>query len=170
MTSRVHHALAGLQWEVGALDQALDHMHQALSISQEIGYGPGIAHGLLALSDIQTQRGKWDVARQHLQEAMTWLRLIEDQAGLAQAQTRLRALERGSPEAMDSPMAKGWVKSHVALAEGKAQAQTRLRALERGSPEAMDSPMAKGWVKSHVALAEGKVYCEFESPMAQQRS
>ncbi len=133
MTSRVHHALAGLQWEVGALDQALDQMHQALSISQEIGYGPGIAHGLLALSDIQAQRGKMDAACEHLQEAMTWLRLIEDQAGLAQA-------------------------------------QTRLRALERGSPEAVDSPMVKGWVKSHVALAEGKVYCEFESPMAQQRS
>jgi hypothetical protein len=108
-------------------------MHQALSISQEIGYGPGIAHGLIALSDIQTQRGEWDVAREHLQEAMIWLRLIEDQAGLAQA-------------------------------------QTRLRALERGSPEAMDSSTAKGWVRSHVALAEGKVYCEFESPMAQQRS
>jgi len=88
---------------------------------------------LLALSDIQTQRSEWDVAREHLQEAMTWLRLIEDQAGLAQAQARLRALERGSPQAMD--------------------------------PSA-----TKGWVKSHVALAEGKVYCEFESPMARQRS
>jgi hypothetical protein len=119
MTSRVHHALAGLRREVGALDQALDHMRQALSISQEIGYGPGIAHGLIALSDIQTRRGEWDVAREHLQEAMTWLRLVEDQAGLAQAQTRLRALERGSPKAMDSPPAKGWVRSHVALAEGK---------------------------------------------------
>jgi len=119
MTSRVHHALAGLQWEVGALDQALDHMHQALSISQEIGYGPGIAHGLLALSDIQTRRGEWDVAREYLQEAMTWLRLVEDQAELVQAQTRLRALEGGSPEAMAPSTTKGWVKSHVALAEGK---------------------------------------------------
>ena len=44
---------------------------------------------------------------------------MEDQAGPAQAQTRLRALERGSPEAMGSPPAKGWVRSHVALAEGK---------------------------------------------------
>ncbi len=119
MTSRVHHALAGLHWGVGALDRALDHMHQALSISQEIGYGPGIAHGLLALSDVQAQRGEWDVAREHLQEAMTWLRLIEDQAGLAQAQTRLRALERGSPKVMEPSTAKGWVRSHVALAEGK---------------------------------------------------
>ena len=108
-------------------------MHQALSISQEIGYGPGIAHGLLALSDIQAQRGQVDVARQHLQEAMTWLRLIEDQAGLTQT-------------------------------------QARLLALEKGAPEAMAPSTTKGWVRSHVALAEGKVYCEFESPMARQRS
>ena len=131
MTSRVHHALAGLHWQVGALDHALDHMRQALVISREIGYGPGIAHGLLALSDIQAQLDKADVAGEYLEEALTWLRLTEDQDGLTQA-------------------------------------QARLRALKTGSPEAMDSPVAKGWVRSHVALAEGKVYCEFESPMAQQ--
>jgi hypothetical protein len=94
-------------------------MHQALGISREIGYGPGIAHGLIALSDIQAQRGNVDVARQHLQEAMTWLQLMEDQTGLTQAQARLRALEQGAPEAMDPSTTRGWVKSHVALAEGK---------------------------------------------------
>jgi DNA-binding SARP family transcriptional activator/tetratricopeptide (TPR) repeat protein len=119
MTSRVHHALASLHWEAGAPDQALEHIHQALSISQEIGYGPGIAHGLIALSDIQAQRGDVEVAREHLQEAMTWLRLTEDQAGLAQAQARLGVLEKGTPEELAASTTKGWVKSHVALTEGK---------------------------------------------------
>jgi tetratricopeptide (TPR) repeat protein len=82
MTSRVHHALAGLHWQVGALDQVLDHMHQAVVISREIGHGPGIAHGLLALSDIQTQLDNADIAGEYLQEALTWLPLTEDQDGL----------------------------------------------------------------------------------------
>jgi tetratricopeptide (TPR) repeat protein len=119
MASRVHHALASLHWEAGALDQALEHIQQALAISQEIGYGPGIAHGLIALSDIQARRGDVHAAREHLQEAMTWLRLTEDQAGLSQAQTRLGALEKGGPHELDASTAKSWVKSHVTLTEGK---------------------------------------------------
>jgi tetratricopeptide (TPR) repeat protein len=119
MTSRVHHALASLYCEAGAPDRALEHIHQALGISQEIGYGPGIAHGLITLSDMQARRGHVDIARQHLQEAITWLRLTEDQAGLTQAQTRLDALEKGAPEELDLSTTKGWVKSHVTLTEGK---------------------------------------------------
>jgi tetratricopeptide (TPR) repeat protein len=119
MASRVHHALAGLQWEAGALDQALQHMHQALRISQEIGYGSGIAHGLVTLSYLYAQCDEAATAREYLQEAITWLRLIEDQAGLGEAQTRLRALEEGTSEALDPPARMGWIKDHVALAEGK---------------------------------------------------
>lgn len=119
MISRVHHTLAGLQWEAGALDRALNHMHQALSISQEIGYGAGIAHGLIALSYLYAQCDEAATAREYLQEAITWLRLIEDQAGLFEAQTRLQALKKGALEALNPPLKMGWVKNHVALAEGK---------------------------------------------------
>ena len=116
MTSRVHHTLASLHWEAGKADQALDHIQQALDISQEIGYGPGVAHGLVVLGELQAQRGNRNIAREHFQEALTWLRLTEDQAGLAEAERRLHALETGTL----APSAHiGWIKGHIALAEGK---------------------------------------------------
>jgi len=120
MASRIHHALAGVHWDQGASDQSLDQMERAVEISREIGYAPGIAHGLVTLSDLQAQGGQVDVALQHLAEAITWLNLTEDKPGLAQAQTRLRALEQGTfVETTLFSAQGGWVKSHVALAEGK---------------------------------------------------
>jgi tetratricopeptide (TPR) repeat protein len=121
MASRTHHALAGLHWEAGASAPALEHLGRALDISQEIGYGPGIAHGLLALGHFEARDGRLDAARQHLQEAMTWLRLMEDQARLAQAESMLHGLEQGTPpdRLAELPAALGWIKTHVALAEGK---------------------------------------------------
>jgi tetratricopeptide (TPR) repeat protein len=89
MTSRVHHTLASLQWEV------------------------------IALSDIYIRRGELDLARQRLREATTWLQLIEDEAGLSQAQARLHALERETLEETELSTTIGWVRSHVALTEGK---------------------------------------------------
>jgi hypothetical protein len=94
-------------------------MQQALDISQEIGYGPGVAHGLVALGELQAQRGNLNIAREHFQEAMTWLRLTEDQVGLAEAEIRLHALETGTLTEQDPSTHIGWVKGHVALAEGK---------------------------------------------------
>ena len=120
MASRVHHALAGIHWERGAPDRSLDHMERAVGISREIGYGPGIAHGLVTLSNLQAQGNHLEVARQQLEEAITWLQLTEDRSGLAQAQARLRALEQGTPaETALFADQSGWVKSHVDLAEGK---------------------------------------------------
>jgi predicted ATPase len=119
MLSRVHHTLASLQWDIGMPDQALAHIQQALSISREIGYGPGIAYGLAALGHFHAQRGERHMARQHFEEAITWLQLIEDQVGLAETQAKLDALEKGTPSSSDRPTTMGWVKSHVALAEGK---------------------------------------------------
>ena len=131
MASRVHHALSGAHWESGEIDRALDQMQQAVDTSREIGYGPGIAHGLIALSDLQAQAGRLGVARKHLQEALAWMRLTEDEVGLGQAQDRLRALERETPLRVALvPTEIGWVKSHVALAEGKVYC-------------AFESPMAR---------------------------
>jgi tetratricopeptide (TPR) repeat protein len=120
MASRVHHALAGIHWERGALDQSLNHMERAVDISREIGYGPGIAHGLFTLSNLQAQEGRLELARQYLQEAISWLHLTEDKAGLARAQAQLHALEQGTfVETTLFAAQTGWVKGHVALAEGK---------------------------------------------------
>jgi tetratricopeptide (TPR) repeat protein len=117
MASRVHHALASVHLERGDSGQAFDHMRQAVDISREIGYGPGIAHSLVLLSDLQAQEGRLEAARQHIEEAITWLRLTEDQAGLDQAQVRLRAIEQGMP--VKGMLQFAWIRTHVALAEGK---------------------------------------------------
>lgn len=119
MISRAHHSLASLQWEVGEARQALDHMNQALVISREVGYGPGIAHGLITLSYLQAQENEIDLAKEHLREALTWLRLMEDRVGLAEARNRLQALEEAAPQVMEPPTNLGWFKAHVAVAEGK---------------------------------------------------
>jgi DNA-binding SARP family transcriptional activator/tetratricopeptide (TPR) repeat protein len=119
MLSRVHHTLAGLQWEIGVPDQALAHLQHALGISREIGYGPGIAYGLIALGHFYGQQSERHTARQHFEEAITWLQLTEDQVGLAETQARLDALEQDTLAGIDRPTTVGWVKSHVALAEGK---------------------------------------------------
>jgi tetratricopeptide (TPR) repeat protein len=119
MTSRVHHTLAGLHWDTGSLDQAIEHMQQALEISREIGYGSGIAHGLIALSYLFAQLGEIVPSLEHLREAISWLKLIEDEAGVAEAQAQLQALENGSLEPVALPIKLGWVKDHVVFAEGK---------------------------------------------------
>ena len=119
MLSRVHQTLASLQWEMGVPDQALAHLQHALSTSREIGYGPGIAYGLVALGYIQAQQGERQTARQHFEEAIAWLRLTEDQVGLIETQAMLDVLENGTLADIGQPTTMGWVKSHVALAEGK---------------------------------------------------
>jgi tetratricopeptide (TPR) repeat protein len=120
MASRVHHALASIHWERGESEKSLDHLEQAVDISREIGFGPGIGHGLVTLSDLSAQSGQLDAAQQYLEEAITWLDLTEDKHGLAQAQARLHALEQGTPVKTTQFSAQtGWVKDHIALAEGK---------------------------------------------------
>ncbi|MGB5048113.1 MAG: tetratricopeptide repeat protein, partial [Caldilineaceae bacterium] len=119
MTSRVQHTLAGLYWEMGVLEQAVAYMQQALTISREIGYGSGIAHGLIALSYLGMQQENLALAHQYLTEAITWLKLIEDQPGVAEAQARLATLETGFLDPMAPPVTLGWVKDNVVLAEGK---------------------------------------------------
>jgi hypothetical protein len=132
MVSRIHQALASILWEQGTSDQVLDHLHQALFISREMGYGPGIAHGLSAVGAFAAQRGERDLARQHFEEASTWLRLTEDQEGLIEIQTRLEALEHPPLPQSPQPPAMGWVRSHLALSEGKVYCE-------------FESPLARKW-------------------------
>jgi tetratricopeptide (TPR) repeat protein len=120
MVSRVHHALGGVHWQRGERAQALEQMRQGVETSREIGYGPGIAHGLLALSHLQAQAGDLDAARELLADAITWLRLTEDGPGLQEAEARRQQLQQSTPLQVSLlPTEIGWVKGHVALAEGK---------------------------------------------------
>ena len=119
MLSRIHHTLASLQWEMGMQDQALAHIQHALSISREIGYAPGIAYGLITLGHFYAQQGERHTARQYFEEAIAWLRLTENQVVLTETQARLDAVENGTLADIDRSTTMGWVKSHVALAEGK---------------------------------------------------
>jgi tetratricopeptide (TPR) repeat protein len=120
MVSRVHHALGGVHWQRGERALALEQMRQGVETSREIGYGPGIAHGLLALSHLQSQVGDLVVARELLADAITWLRLTEDGAGLQEAEARQQQLRQETPVQVALLHTEiGWVKSHVALAEGK---------------------------------------------------
>jgi tetratricopeptide (TPR) repeat protein len=120
MASRVHHALAGVHWERGTPNQSLEHLERAVAISREIGYGPGIGHGLVTLSHLYAQRGDLDAARKHLTEALSWLDLTEDTIGRAQAEAQLQALEQGTlAETPPFSEQAGWVKGHVTMAEGK---------------------------------------------------
>ena len=123
MASRVHHALANLHRDLAHPDAAIDHMAQAVAISREIGYGPGIAHGLVTLSALEAQNGRPEAAEQHLAEARTWLSLTEAEAEGAAAFPPNAA-------APDLPIRAGWVKSHVTLPEGKVYC-------------AFESPMAR---------------------------
>jgi predicted ATPase len=110
MASRVHHALANLHRDLGDQPAALDHMTQAVTTSREIGYGPGVAHGLITLSALETQAGRPEVAERHLAEAQTWLSLEENPHG---------ENERRPVSPSDLPIQVGWVKSHITLPEGK---------------------------------------------------
>jgi len=119
MVSRVHHALAYLRWATGAQQEAVEHMQKALEISQQIGYGPGIAYGLIALGYFYSNLGDIRSAQTTLQEAQSWLQLIEDYHGLENVQSQLSLLEKGSLTPLPIPPTMAWFKSHVALAEGK---------------------------------------------------
>jgi tetratricopeptide (TPR) repeat protein len=131
MVSRVHQALASVLWECGPSHQVLEHLNQALSISRDIGYGPGIAHGLSALAVFAAQRGERDLARRHFEEASIWLRLTEDQDGLIEVESRLQALTHEPILSSAEAPAMGWVKSHLAPAEGKVYCE-------------FESPLARG--------------------------
>jgi predicted ATPase len=119
MVSRVHQVLASILWDSSPADHVLTHLHQALSISQEIGYGPGIAHGLSALGIFAAQKGDQMLARRYFEEAGIWLRRTEDRDGLSDIQNRLLDLTHEPPPMSSEPPVMGWVKSHLALAEGK---------------------------------------------------
>jgi tetratricopeptide (TPR) repeat protein len=139
MVSRAYHALAGLHWRRDEIELALEQMERAAETSRGIGYGPGIAHGLVALGHIHAQAGRPERAREHWQDAVSWLRLTEDESGLAEIQALLGALEQGTPMQVSLlPAEISWVKGHVALAEGKVYCAFESPVAQCAPPAGLD--------------------------------
>lgn len=119
MVSRVYHELANLSWESGDLFQAIEHMDKALHISLQIGYSPGVAHGLIALSYLHAQGNEIEKALVNAQEANKWLKLLEDEVRLKAIKKWQGSLKKGTVRSSDISKTLGWIKSHVTLREVK---------------------------------------------------
>ena len=119
LASRVYHGKASLFAELGELDQAIRVMHQAASISREIGYAPGLAHSLFGLSYLYARSQQTDNARAALVESAEWFQILEDQECLQAVKHRLRQLDENPAEMEEPPAQMGWVKTYVTLIEGK---------------------------------------------------
>jgi tetratricopeptide (TPR) repeat protein len=136
MESRIYHTLANLYWASRDHQQAIESIQQAIQVSEETGYGPGIAHGLLTLSYFYAQRNETEACRKQLNEALTWLQLIEDHQSLANTQSQLLALEEGDLSQISLPETTYWFKSHVILAEGKVycEFESPVRSVYKSPP------------------------------------
>jgi predicted ATPase/DNA-binding SARP family transcriptional activator len=136
MESRIYHTLANLYWASRDHQQAIESIQQAIQVSEETGYGPGIAHGLLTLSYFYAQRNDTEACRKQLNEALTWLQLIEDHQSLANTQSQLLALEEGDLSQISLPETTYWFKSHVILAEGKVycEFESPVRSVYKSPP------------------------------------
>jgi hypothetical protein len=119
MEGRVHHELAGLFWDEGDTGAALTELGEALRLSREVGYGPGVAYGLLSRSQIEGSTGDSAAARESVAEALELFQLLEDAEGRALTAAQARALDE-LDHREHTPMAgTSRVVSHVAAAEGK---------------------------------------------------
>jgi tetratricopeptide (TPR) repeat protein len=119
LLSRVYHEMGVMLAETGELDQALITMRQAAVISRESGYAAGLAHSLIGLSYLYTRLGQIDEARIALREAMEWLQMLEDKAGLQFVTDRMARLNDNPDEMEEPPSQMGWVRTYVTLGEGK---------------------------------------------------
>ena len=119
MEGRVHHELAGLFWDAGDTGAALTELGEALKLSREVGYGPGVAYGLLSRSQIEGSAGDSAAARASVAEALELFQLLEDAEGLALAMEHARALDDLHHRERTPMAGTSRVVSHVAVAEGK---------------------------------------------------
>lgn len=119
MESRALHALAMHWCAQGDLEQALRFMRRALDVARAIHYAHGLGHDLVDLSDIHWLRGESAEAQVALQEALVWFEFVGDRDALAAAGARLDDLAAGRPLEVPHAGGRGWVKSHLPLAEGK---------------------------------------------------
>lgn len=107
----------------GDLEQALRFMRRALDVARAIHYAHGLGHDLVDLSDIHRLRGESAEARAALQEALVWFEFVGDRDALEAASERLDDLAAGRDLDTARASGRGWVKSHLPLAEGKVNCE-----------------------------------------------
>jgi hypothetical protein len=67
-------------------------------------------------------------AEEHLEAALSALRLMGDEAGIAEVRQRLDRLASGEEELAELSPALNWVRSHVLLSEGKVYCEFEFPA------------------------------------------
>lgn len=118
MQSHALHALAMCWGAARDLDQALHIMRRALKVARGVNYAHGLGQDLVDLSEIHWRRGeRLEAQATTLQEATVWFAFVEDQAALEGTSRRLK-VGKGVDDGAGS--GRGWVKSHLTLAEGQA--------------------------------------------------
>lgn len=119
MHSRVLHALSMQHAAQGGLDAALGLMQRAIELDRAIGYAHALGHDLIEISNLHLLRDEIAEARVAMQEALVWYGFTEDSDALASTRARLVELDANGA-ALALPMAaRGGVKSHLSLGEGK---------------------------------------------------
>lgn len=80
MASRCIHACGVMAWQQGDHAKARDHIDAALVLSRQTGYVPGVAHGLLALLQLDRLDGR-QVAADAMHECELWMDMLGDPLG-----------------------------------------------------------------------------------------
>ena len=119
MHSRVLHALALHSAAEGGLDAAVNFTRRAIEVDRAIGYAHALGHDLVDLSDLLLQMGEIAQARVALLEALVWFGFNDNHAALESTRARLVDLDTSGAAAVRPLAARGGVKSHLALGEGK---------------------------------------------------
>lgn len=118
MQARALHALAMHHALHGEDELGMSLLLKAIEIDRAIGYAHALGHDLSDLCDLHLLRGERLQARAVLQEAMVWFGFTEEDQAIAACRQRLDDIDAGRPPAQ--PALQRWVKSHLALGEGKA--------------------------------------------------
>jgi len=129
MQARALHALAMHHALLGELEPGLALLLRAIEIDRAIGYAHALGHDLSDLAELHQARGERAQGRAALQEALVWFGFTEDVDAITACRQRLHEQDAGQPPAQ--PPWQRWVKSHLALGEGKAYCEFesgRLRA------------------------------------------
>ena len=117
MQARALHAMAMHHASQRDYDAALGLMLKAIEVDRSIGYAHALGHDLVDLSGLHHVRDELVQSRAALQEALVWFGFTEDADAIASCRNRLRNFADGGPP--DQTVFRRWVKSHLALGEGK---------------------------------------------------